>query len=168
MIDAGDPFLDDDQVLSPSDAAAAILIAPGRRYLLQLRDDKPGIFYPGHWGCFGGAIESTDSSVEACLRREIAEEIGIELRLDSLVYFTAMNFDLHFAGLGVLRRSYFEAPLDARQIARIRLGEGSQFLLFTAREALSLSRLTPYDAFALWLHANRGRVRPGKAASDDR
>ena len=64
MSDAANPFLDDDRALSPSDAAAAILVAADRRYLLQLRDDKPGIFYPGHWGCFGGAVEASDASAK--------------------------------------------------------------------------------------------------------
>lgn len=39
-------YLDDDAILHPADAAAAILIAPGERYVLQLRDDKRGIFFP--------------------------------------------------------------------------------------------------------------------------
>jgi hypothetical protein len=77
-----------------------------------------------------------------------------------MAFFTDMTFDLGFAGMGVVRRSYYEACLAASEIAAIRLGEGARFALMTAREALSVPRVTPYDTFALWLHANRTRLSP--------
>ena len=44
--------------LRPADAAAAlIVVGADGHYLMQLRDQKAGIFYPGHWGLFGGAID---------------------------------------------------------------------------------------------------------------
>jgi hypothetical protein len=46
----------DQSALETADASAAIIIVGNGGYLLQLRDDIPGIFYPGHWSCFGGAI----------------------------------------------------------------------------------------------------------------
>jgi 8-oxo-dGTP pyrophosphatase MutT (NUDIX family) len=44
-------------------------------YLLQLRDFKSSIVFPGHWGAFGGAIEEGESPIVA-LSRELTEEIG--------------------------------------------------------------------------------------------
>ena len=44
-------------------------------YLLQLRDFKSWISYPGHWGAFGGAMEEGESP-ETAICRELAEEIG--------------------------------------------------------------------------------------------
>jgi 8-oxo-dGTP pyrophosphatase MutT (NUDIX family) len=158
---AGDVALDDQAKLRPGDAAAAIIIAPGERYVLQLRDDKSGIFYPGHWGCFGGAIEPGDATVAAGLRRELAEELGLELSEAEVTFFTNITFDFTFCGLGVLYRAFYEVRLDERQLASLRLGEGSAFDLFTARAALSQPRLVPYDAWALWMHANRRRLGPG-------
>jgi 8-oxo-dGTP pyrophosphatase MutT (NUDIX family) len=159
-VSAFDAFLDDDRALSPSDAAAAILVGPDGRYLLQLRDDKAGIFYPGHWGCFGGAIEASDASVAAGLRREIAEELGVALPVSAFQLFTTMTYGLDFAGLGNVMRAYYEAAIGQHMIDGLTLGEGSSFAFFSAREALGGLRMTPYDSFALWLHANRRRLRP--------
>lgn len=158
MTGTTDPFLDDTAPLHPSDAVAAILTAPGPRYLLQLRDDKLGIFYPGHWGCFGGALEPSDGSEEAGLRRELQEELGLALAPDAVSFFAAASFYLPFAGLGLLRRAFYEAHLGEAEIARLSLGEGSRFALMTAREMLSLPRIVPYDAFMLWMHANKNRL----------
>ncbi|MDJ0535407.1 MAG: NUDIX hydrolase [Xenococcaceae cyanobacterium MO_207.B15] len=52
----------------------AILYREGK-FLMQLRDDVPGILYPGHWGLFGGHLES-DETPEDGLVREVQEEIN--------------------------------------------------------------------------------------------
>src|SRR6516164_3321080 len=72
-------FLSDQSPLETEDAAAAIIIV-GKNcgYLLQLRDDIPGIFYPGHWCCFGGEIHPGESPRDA-VRRELAEELEFTL-----------------------------------------------------------------------------------------
>ena len=44
------------------------------RFLLQLRDIKHGISYPGHWGAFGGEVES-DEDPQAAGLRELKEEL---------------------------------------------------------------------------------------------
>ena len=48
-------------------------------YLLQLRDFKSSIIYPGHWGAFGGAMEEGESP-ETAICRELIEEIGYNQR----------------------------------------------------------------------------------------
>jgi 8-oxo-dGTP diphosphatase len=59
---------------SPVSVALAILEQNGK-YLMQLRDDKPNIIYPGHWGLFGGHLEPGESADQG-VRRELLEEIG--------------------------------------------------------------------------------------------
>ncbi|MGA7953782.1 MAG: NUDIX domain-containing protein [Gloeobacterales cyanobacterium] len=54
----------------------AILYREGR-FLLQLRDNIPGILYPGYWGFFGGHVELGETP-EVAMRRELLEEIGYE------------------------------------------------------------------------------------------
>lgn len=46
------------------------------KVLMQLRDFKRGIAYPGHWGFFGGKMNKRETSLEAALR-EIKEEINV-------------------------------------------------------------------------------------------
>ncbi len=46
-----------------------------RNVLLQLRDVKPDIDYPDHWGFFGGTVEA-DESPEQSAVRELSEELG--------------------------------------------------------------------------------------------
>lgn len=55
--------------------AHAVILVNGA-YVLQLRDDIPGIAYPGMWTLFGGALEPQEES-EAGVRREIMEELNI-------------------------------------------------------------------------------------------
>ncbi|MBD2022760.1 NUDIX hydrolase [Leptolyngbya sp. FACHB-36] len=60
--------------MSQVEVAIAILHR-NRQFLMQLRDDIPGIVYPGHWGLFGGHIEPGENS-DIAVRRELLEEIG--------------------------------------------------------------------------------------------
>lgn len=52
-----------------------ILPYTGNEVLMQLRDFKPCIDFPGHWGFFGGSIEDGEEPPKTA-RRELAEEIG--------------------------------------------------------------------------------------------
>ncbi len=152
-------FANDTLPLVPGDAAAAIILDPNDKVLLQLRDTKPGIFYPAHWGFFGGALEAEDSSPAEGLRRELQEELNLDIPLSALAEFTTYTFDFCDMGRGVLSRKIFTAHFTAEQIPTIRLGEGSAFKWFTLSDALTSLRLVPYDAFALWMWQARARLR---------
>ena len=151
-------LLEDDTPLKPGSAVAAILLDPSGRYLLQLRDRKPGIFFPEYWGCFGGGIDQPDAGDPQALRRELHEELGIELPVSDFVYFTRYTFDMAFSGGGIIYRSFYEVRLSAEQVAAICLAEGQRFGAFSSQAVLGPMRLTPYDAFALWMHVNTGRL----------
>lgn len=81
-----DHFLGGETGLHPGDAAVALIVVDNERYLMQLRDQKGGIFYPGHWGVFGGALEPGEA-VDAALRREILEELGYRITLEQAVFY---------------------------------------------------------------------------------
>ena len=50
-----------------------------------LRDDKPGIPWPGHWDLPGGAREGIETP-QQCVLREVKEELGLTLSNDDLHY----------------------------------------------------------------------------------
>jgi len=159
MEPAGDPRLDVVTPMTPGNAVAAIIVVDGR-YLLQLRDTRRGIFFPGVWGCFGGGVESGEGELDA-LTRELNEEVGWAPALHSVHRFTRFDFDIGFAGLGTIWRVFFEVEAPREVLHDLRLHEGAAVDLFTPETILAGAvPLTPYDAFALWLHINRRRLRP--------
>jgi 8-oxo-dGTP pyrophosphatase MutT (NUDIX family) len=153
-----DAFSDDRSPLRPGNAAAALLLTPTGDYVLQHRDAKSGIFFPDHWGHFGGEIELSDASIEAGLCRELAEELGLGLHPAQLVPFTTLTFDFSYCGHGVLWRAYYEARLAEGQLSELRIAEGHEVQAFQARDAFARLRLVPYDGWVLWMHANRARL----------
>ncbi len=143
-------FLSPQVQLQPGHAACAVIVLADGRYLLQLRDQKPGIFYPGHWGLFGGAIDG-DESPEAALRRELREEIGLvagDLRPLTQFSFTCGRH-------GRIDRHFYEVTIASEVLPELELREGSQMRAFTAASILTQPRVVPYDSFALWIHASR-------------
>ena len=58
----------------PVEVAIAILYQEDK-FLMQLRDNIPGIFYPGYWGLFGGHLEPGETP-DIAVKREVIEEIG--------------------------------------------------------------------------------------------
>ena len=146
-----DEFLRGDRNLVPSNAVVGLIVIDGA-YLMQLRSQKAGIFYPGHWGLFGGAVDDGEHA-DSALARELREELGIEVA--GAEYFTEFSFDFGFCGRGHVWRRYYRVAMTAGAAAKMVLGEGSEMRAFTASEILGLPRLVPYDAFAIWLDATQ-------------
>jgi 8-oxo-dGTP diphosphatase len=63
-----------DAGLPRHEVAIAILYRNGQ-FLMQLRDNRPDILYPGHWGLFGGHLEPSETR-DMAIRRELQEEIS--------------------------------------------------------------------------------------------
>jgi 8-oxo-dGTP pyrophosphatase MutT (NUDIX family) len=152
-----DPRLDLSVPLRPGNAVAAIIVVEGQ-YLLQLRDAKPGIFFPAHWGCFGGGVDPGENAEQA-LFRELEEELGARIGAGNTRYFSRFEFGLDFAGLKPIWRIFYEVTLDKKAMAALSLGEGADMRLFPTAAILTHQiPLTPYDAFALWMHINKSRL----------
>ena len=152
-------FLSDRHPLHGEDAVAAIITVEDGRYLMQLRDDIPRIFYPGHWGCFGGAVGAGEDGLVA-LKRELAEEL--EMTAPVATEFIRLHFDLTRLGQKQCYRTYYEIKVSEAEVGRYVLHEGAAMRLVPPTELFEL-RLTPYDSFALWLHFARGRFSGGDA-----
>ncbi len=131
-----------------SDAVAAVLLTADNRFVLQLRDDIPQIWYPGCWGCFGGAVDAGES-VECALQRELQEEL--ELGFDCAEHISTLEFDLRPQGLGKYFRAYYRIRLSRNQWENAVLHEGQEMKAFTYAELIQLI-MSPYDAFAIHLY----------------
>jgi len=111
----------------PHDSRAAVAIAllyQNSRFLMQLREDKPGIAYPGCWAFFGGHLEPGELPEDG-MRRELLEEIGY-IPPDLRPFETNMQ-DPHFI------RYIFHAPLPV-ELKTLELNEGCDMGLVTIEE----------------------------------
>jgi len=93
---------------------SAILMDAAGRILLQHRDDKPNIRYPGHWALFGGSIEDGESPY-AATQREILEETGYNVETLGLFREFAQNNKREFAFIGEINASLAELSLNEGQ-----------------------------------------------------
>lgn len=152
-------FIESNVPLRPDDAVAAIIQPADGCYLMQLRDPLEHIFFPGHWGLFGGAIEEGESDIDA-LRRELLEELALDVSARDFSYFTRIDLDFSFSGRGKIRRDFFHLRIDESLVPELKLGEGAELRVFTGKEILLEPRVTPYDRWAIWLSESQTRLAP--------
>lgn len=143
--------------LSPSDAVAALLLLDDGRYVMQLRDELPYIFYPGHWGCFGGGVAKGEQPL-AALQRELEEEL--EYSPGSAEEFTRFDFDFARVGQSSVYRIYYEVRVPESAFKRFVLHEGEAYEAIDGRELLTRRKVASYDAFAIWMHMSKKRFEP--------
>lgn len=108
--------------IQPVHVAIAILHSSGQ-FLLQLRDNIPGIIYPGHWGLFGGHLEPGETPAVA-MKRELMEEIGYTPLLLSFGCYSDPK---------VVRHVYY-APLTPLELNQLVLNEGWDMDLLTPEQ----------------------------------
>jgi 8-oxo-dGTP diphosphatase len=114
-------------MVSIPDARAAVAIAilyQNNCFLMQLREDKPGIAYPGCWAFFGGHLEPGEPPAIA-MERELLEEIGYAP--PNLMLFKTYTQDEQFI------RHVFYAPLTV-ELNTLELHEGCDLGLATIEE----------------------------------
>jgi len=97
------------------------------KLLLQLRDDKVKKF-PNCWVLLGGALEG-DETPEEAVKREIKEEIGIEI--ENLKYFKNFNYEY-------ITQSFFYKKMNL-DLGKIDLKEGKEIKFFSKEDIGNLS-----------------------------
>jgi 8-oxo-dGTP pyrophosphatase MutT (NUDIX family) len=142
--------------------AAALLATPDGRYLMQLRDPKPEILLPDHWALFGGSLDPGETAADA-LRRELREELRFEAR--AVEAFTELTIDLPFDPPRRDRMSFFDVPIEERDVAAMVLGEGADMRLFHPAELAALPKVAPWDLAVVLMHARRATLFARRAAA---
>ena len=116
-------------------------------FLLQLRDFKPSIPYPGYWGGFGGEVEPLETP-ESAVMRELKE--GLEYVPDTIYPFRGYSLNEEECDsvdqTGVWLQIYYGRL--AVPTYELSLSEGLDFGLFSRSEIFSgklySSRLKDY------------------------
>ncbi|WP_407547612.1 NUDIX hydrolase [Streptomyces sp. Pv4-95] len=68
--------------------------------LMHLRDNNPGICWPGTWSPIGGKPEAEDTGPAATIRREVREEVGLQVPLEHLFTHTTDSGHLTYVFRG--------------------------------------------------------------------
>lgn len=131
---------------------AAVLVTADDRYLLQLRDDRPGVMMRGYWGLFGGWVKPGEVA-EAALIRELDEELSFHA--DRVAWFTEATYLVPGVDLPPLHKTFFEVCITPSQIDAMVLREGAGMKLFRADEIGAVNNLIPWDGLAVTCHAKR-------------
>ena len=105
-------------------ALAVAILYQDNKFLMQLRDNIPGILYPGYWGLFGGHMEEGESPRQA-IQRELLEEINYELP------GTFSEFGMYSDDKVI--RHVFHAPLSV-ELDKLTLNEGWDMGLLSSED----------------------------------
>jgi 8-oxo-dGTP pyrophosphatase MutT (NUDIX family) len=137
------------------ETASAIIIDTRGRFLLQQRDQAPGIAQPGKIGLFGGHREPGETYLQ-CVVREIYEEVGYFIspdRFEHLVSYNGTEFDID----GDTMTSEFFIARDI-PIEKLNVTEGSLLVVEPDKLATLEHKLAPSVRFAIT--ALEGRIPP--------
>jgi 8-oxo-dGTP diphosphatase len=134
------------EALEYREVVAALLVDNLGRFLLQQRDDKPGIVSPGKVGLFGGHREGAESFLE-CVVREVHEEISYLVPAGGFEHIASFEgSDIEVTGRRVRAEFFVARDIAARALV---ITEGE--LLIVEPNALSQieNKLSPLTQFAI-------------------
>lgn len=113
---------------------AVIPVNPQGEVLLQQRDDRPDLLYPGYWTLFGGAVEAGETPNEA-IHRELVEELGTDL---PVVFWMDYVCPARTVPGQVMTTNYVHfSAVDPAQVTFV-LNEGQAMAWFPREQALAL------------------------------
>ena len=151
-------FLEKKIKLRVQNAVAAIIIVDKKKILLQKRDFKKNIWYPGFWGLFGGAVNKKESETSA-LKRELKEEINWAPKKIKFFFEQTFNFkESKKINNNFSYRKFYVVHMSNKEYKKIVLHEGKSFKAVCFESILSKYLLTPYDSFVIFLYLNKNNI----------
>lgn len=140
---------------------SALLLDERGRYLVQIRDETPGILHPGAFGLFGGAVEPGETAEDA-IRRELAEEIRV-IPAD-LAFWRTVWVPIRPAesGLSSARVDLFVGRIAAADVPGLDQAEGAGRALTGARTLLLEVKVATSARLAIGLHAQDAIAADGE------
>jgi 8-oxo-dGTP diphosphatase len=120
-------------------AGAKVALLTGGGVLSLLRDDRPDIPFPAMWDLPGGGREG-DEAPEACVLRELREELGVVLKVSDLHWRRSFPYS---AGPGITW--FFVSRQPDFDLSRVRMGsEGQRWRLMPVAEFLEGGQVVPH------------------------
>ena len=121
------------------------------KYMLQKRDDKKGIFYPGIYGLFGGRSDMNEKP-KNCIRRELEEELNLKFKfIEDILILNIQSKDFNPKKSAVFKTYYFNCKLPADYKKNILLNEGQKYGFYNIKKIHSL-KMAPFDYAVLNYH----------------
>jgi len=111
----------------------SILLLDGK-YVLQLRDDKPGIAARGQWALFGGMLGKGETPLKS-IKREIFEELRIKPNKFQYLWFVEYIAELEKKKI----RSWFFVADVEKVWGRHKLMEGQDVGMFSYEQTKELN-----------------------------
>lgn len=93
----------------------------GSSVLVYLRDETPGLRWPGLWDLPGGGREGGETP-EDCLLREVEEEFGLRIAPDRLIWQRVFPSMVEEGRTSV----FFAGWLEREEVRRVRFGDEGQ------------------------------------------
>jgi 8-oxo-dGTP pyrophosphatase MutT (NUDIX family) len=127
-------------------SVGCILFNDKNEILLQKRDEKQTIYFPGKWGLFGGSCEDKENP-EKAVEREIFEELNIKVSNLEEILTLKINCSI-FEG-SIRTRIFYSSYLDSVRKKEIILKEGSGFSFFSFKELPPVCETVSFDLSAI-------------------
>jgi 8-oxo-dGTP diphosphatase len=139
--------------------ACAILIDTRGRFLLQQRDDIPGVFQRGKIGLFGGHREGDETYLQ-CIVREIHEEVSYFLPPESFIHLISYEGDDVDVAGGTVHGEFFVAR--SIPVEQLVITEGSLLIVEPNGLLLVEHQLSPSGKIGMKAFFERrdGSLRP--------
>ena len=136
---------------SNNGSVGIIITVDQNQYILQRRDSKSYIFFPGLLGLFGGAVDPAETDYQAAAR-ELHEELFLNVKTPRLKKIASQKFSCDFFQNGKTRcRSFFHLDITVSEKRKMCLGEGAGIEYYGLNELPSSDDIVPTDFLTLRL-----------------